>query len=167
MQDNWLPSGTVPVVDWYVIRALTGWFGTYSLFFTFVQFSVQIPNFRSKFSISGPNSQFLVQNSNFRSKFPISGPNSKCQCQRNLCIRLAWIPAKIAPKKRLVWEFPGRFRECVASWEACSAFSEWPWDHSGESGHYQHEWEPGSESATQRHVGSFWGTGQAKIPSIP
>ena len=32
-------------------------------------------------------------------------------------------------------------------------------------GHYQNEWEPGSESATQRHLGSFGGTGQTKIPS--
>ena len=29
----------------------------------------------------------------------------------------------------------------------------------------QNEWEPGSESATQRHLGSFEGTGRAKIPS--
>ena len=34
-----------------------------------------------------------------------------------------------------------------------------------EIGHYQNEWEPGSESATQRHLGSFGGTGQVKTPS--
>ena len=32
-------------------------------------------------------------------------------------------------------------------------------------GHYQNEWETGSESATQRHLGSFGGTGHAEIPS--
>ena len=32
-------------------------------------------------------------------------------------------------------------------------------------GRYQNEWEPGSKSATQRHLGSFGGTGPAKVPS--
>ena len=30
--------------------------------------------------------------------------------------------------------------------------------------HYQNEWEPGSESISQRHLGSFRGTGKAKMP---
>ena len=38
-----------------------------------------------------------------------------------------------------------------------SCYTTWP------IGHYQHGWEPGSESATQRHLGSFGGAGQTKF----
>ena len=45
-------------------------------------------------------------------------------------------------------------RSSAVSWESSSQITTW----YSIIGHYQNEWAPGSESATQRHLGSFGGT---------